>query len=347
MKTGMHMKAENFDHAVEILREMKARKILLQVPDGLKPRVFEFFNKLSPEFNVVISGEAFYGACDIGNYTSSHGIDCVVQLGHSIIPNIEYPIPVIFIEWRNRHSVEFESLSTRVIEDNGYRKIGLLASIQYMDRMKELEETLEKRGFTVLVGDVDGRMAYPGQVLGCNFSAAHSVSGKVDCYILVTTGKFHAIGVQLATEKEAFVLDLNTMELESMKDSSERFIRKRYARISKALDASKFCIAVNTKIGQRRDSLAVLLESQVKKLGKESVVVVTDDVKPTDFENMRCDAVIFTGCPRVSIDDQDKFTMPVLTPPEFQQLFDFRPKGRYVMDEIINVSANDLAKQES
>ncbi len=332
------MIADNIEQAIGMLREIKAKKVLLQVPDGLKPQAFDFFNRLSPEFNVVISGEAFYGACDIGNYASGKGIDAIIQLGHSVIPNIDYPIPVIFIEWRNRAPVDLERVSTDVIKSKGYSRIGLLASIQYMDTIGVMREILESRGFSVRIGDVDGRMGHAGQVLGCNFSAAHSVSGEVDCYILLSTGQFHAIGVQLSTEKEAFILDLNTMRVESMKEESDKFLRCRYARISRALDASKFCVAVNTKIGQRRDSLANVISDQVRKLGKECVTVVTDDVKPSDFENMRCDAVIFTGCPRVSIDDQDKFTMPVLTPPEFQQLFGFKEKRKYVMDEIVNVS---------
>ena len=31
------------------------------------------------------------------------------------------------------------------------------------------------------------------QVLGCNFSAAHSISSEVDAYVVVSTGKFHAV----------------------------------------------------------------------------------------------------------------------------------------------------------
>ncbi|MCL5989531.1 MAG: diphthamide synthesis protein, partial [Candidatus Thermoplasmatota archaeon] len=50
-----------------------------------------------------------------------------------------------------------------------------------------------------------------------------------------------------------------------------------------------------------------------------------------------CDAVVFTGCPRVPIDDAGKFKMPVLTPPEFQQLFGLKKAGKYVMDEIVSV----------
>ena len=42
---------------IEKLRAMKAKRILLQLPDGLKPRVFEYFNALSREFNVIVSSE--------------------------------------------------------------------------------------------------------------------------------------------------------------------------------------------------------------------------------------------------------------------------------------------------
>ncbi len=341
------MIAEDIEQAIELLRNMGARKVLLQIPDGLKPKAFELFSMLSGEFNVVLSGEPFYGACDIGNYANGNGIDCILQLGHSVIPNIEYPVPVIFVEWKNSREPDVSAVSTDILEERQYRKIGLLASIQYIDVMHRLKDELERRGFEPRIGAVDGRMAHPGQVLGCNFSAAHSVSAEVDCYVLVSTGKFHAIGVQLSTEKESFILDLNSMEIHSMREESDIFLRRRYAKISRALDARKFCIAVNTKIGQRRDNLASLVEKQVHELGKEAVVVVTDDVKPSDFENMRCDTVIFTGCPRVSIDDQDKFTMPILTPPEFQQLFGFKKTSRYIMDEIVRVSPNDLSNHES
>lgn len=334
------MIAESIDQAVRMLRDINARKVLLQVPDGLKPRVFEFFEKFSGEFNVVISGEPFYGACDTGNFTLRSGIDCIVQFGHSTIPNIAYPVPVIFVEWRNENIPEFSSVSTEILLRRKYRKVGLLASIQYTDMLDALRNVLVERGHEVFIGKVDGRMAHPGQVLGCNFSAAHSVSSEVDCYILLSTGKFHAIGVQLSTDIETFILDLNSLSLESMKDETDMFLRKRYVRISKALDARKICVAVNTKVGQRRDELAAVIHKQVRELGLESVIVLTDDVKPSDFENMRCDAVVFTGCPRVSIDDHDKFSMPVLTPPEFQQLFGLKKSRKYVMDEIVSVSSN-------
>jgi len=332
------LNAQSIEDAIIELKGIGARRIMLQIPDGLKPEVFNIFGQFSTEFDVVISGEPFYGACDLGNFSMEKNIDAVVQFGHSVMPNVVYPVPVIFLEWKLSRKIDFSQVSLEQIDSKGYRKIGLLCSIQYCDQMDSFVEMMKKKGYTIFIGNVDRRMSRPGQVLGCNFSAAHSVSSNVDCFIVVSTGVFHSIGVQLSTDRETFLLDLNSMTLRSMKSEAETFLRKRYARIEKALDARKFCVAMNTKVGQRRDRLALLIQKKLTELGKESVMVTTDNVVPSDFVNMRCDAVIFTGCPRVSLDDQEKFPMPVLTPPEFLRLFGFKQDDRYIMDEIVSVS---------
>ncbi|MEM0156636.1 MAG: diphthamide biosynthesis enzyme Dph2 [Thermoplasmataceae archaeon] len=323
--------------AILKLRELGARKILLQLPDGLKPDVFKYFTEFSREFSVIVSSDPFYGACDIGNQEVYGKVDAIVQLGHSVIPNIEYPLPVIFIEYRSAASVEIDPHIFDVLSQSGYTKIGLLASIQYMDHMEKVRQILASSGYQVQAGRQDSRMAYPGQVLGCNFSAAHSISAWADCYVVVSTGKFHGIGAQLASDKPVYILDLNLRRLVPMADETDQFLRRRYARISKALDANKFCVVVDTKIGQYRMKLASHIVKQVMDLGHEAVLITANDARPTDYENMRCDAVIFTGCPRVPIDEEDRFPMPVLTPPEFQSLFVKHNGGRYIMDEIVAV----------
>ena len=180
-------------------------------------------------------------------------------------------------------------------------------------------------------------MKYPGQVLGCNFSAAHSISSMVDCYVVVSTGKFHGIGTQLSSEKDVFILDLNLRGLVDISQETDRFLRKRYARIFSGRDAKKVCVVVDSKIGQYRRRLAETIVKQAKDMNMEPVLLMANDVKPTDYENMRCDLVVFTGCPRVPIDDEDKFSMPVLTPQEFQMVFGIKKSRKYIMDEIVSV----------
>lgn len=316
---------------------MNAKKILLQLPDGLKPHVFDYFTRLSEKFSVIISSDPFYGACDVGNMEVYKDVDCIVQLGHSIIPNINYPKPVIFEEYRNEKKITIDDSVFEMLKEKGHKTIGLVSSIQYVERMYDVREKLEKMGFRALIGRQDRRMKYPGQVLGCNFSAAHSISQEADCFVVVSTGKFHGIGVQLSTEKDVFILDLNEMRLVPMQDETDRFLKRRYARLSRSLDARKFCVVVDTKVGQYRKKLAETVAKQVRDAGKQAVLVTANDIRPSDYENMMCDAVIFTGCPRVPIDEQDKFAMPILTPPEFQSLFGIKKPGRYVMDEIVSV----------
>ncbi|MCL4336408.1 MAG: diphthamide biosynthesis enzyme Dph2 [Candidatus Thermoplasmatota archaeon] len=325
------------DEVISKLDKIRARKILLQLPDGLKPHVFEYFSRLSEKFSVIVSSEPFYGACDISTMDVYKDVDCIVQLGHSEIPNIKYPKPVIFMEYRVQREIEIDDQVFQTLKEKGHKKIGLLCSVQYVDQMHQVKGILDRMGFETHIGRQDARMKHPGQVLGCNFSSAHSISANVDCYVVVSTGKFHAIGAQLASDREVFILDMNERKLIPIKDETDRFLRRRYGKISRARDAQKICVVTDTKIGQYRIRLAETIMEQAKSLGMQSILLTANDIRPSDYENMRCDAVVFTGCPRVSIDEQDKFTMPILTPPEFQQLFGFKKTSKYIMDEIVAV----------
>ncbi len=322
---------------VRKLQDMGARKILLQLPDGLKPHVFDYFSALSREFTVIVSSQPFYGACDIGNREVYDDVDCIVQFGHSRIPNVDYPKPMIFEEYQYQPVSEFREGLFAPLKEKGYLRVGLLSSIQYMETMEPVRKKLAEEGFEVFIGRNDSRINYPGQVLGCNFSSAHSVSEEVDCFLVISTGKFHSMGVQLTFDLETFVLDLNEMNVTSLKEESDRLIRRRYAVMAKALDARKFCVVMNTKIGQRRSSLTNFIARKVRELGNEAVIVTSDEVNPSDCQNMKCDAIVFTGCPRVPVDDWEKFTVPILTPPEFLQIFGFKKTNRYIMDEIVAV----------
>ena len=328
---------KNFDDVMDRLQELNAKKVLLQLPDGLKPHVFEYFNRLSEKYTVVVSSDPFYGACDISTPDVYRDVDCIVQLGHSEIPNIKYPKPMIFMEYRIEKDITIEESVFEPLKDRGFRKIGLLCSIQYIDQMQKVGAFMQSIGFEVIVGRQDDRMKYPGQVLGCNFSAAHSISSEVDSYVVVSTGKFHAIGAQLASSKDVYILDMHERRLHEIRPETDKFLRRRYAKLSKARDARKICIVADTKIGQYRIRLANKIVEQAKAQGLEPVLLTANDVRPSDYENMRCDAVVFTGCPRVSLDESDKFPMPILTPPEFQQIFGIKENSHYVMDEIVAV----------
>jgi 2-(3-amino-3-carboxypropyl)histidine synthase len=63
--------------------ESKASTVLIQLPDGLKPKAQEIQEKVKEKFNDVkltFWAGSCYGACDVPNVS---GYDLLVQFGHS------------------------------------------------------------------------------------------------------------------------------------------------------------------------------------------------------------------------------------------------------------------------
>ena len=323
---------------IERLKEIKAKRILLQLPDGLKPHVFDYFNELSKNFNVIVSSSGFYGACDTGTMDEWKNVDAVVQLGHTEIPNVNYKVPVIFEEYINEDHRSFNDLDLTELERNNYKNISLAYSIQYRQSAEELSKFLKEKGYNVSMGKHDSRLKYDGQLLGCNFSPLHDQESRNDCHIIVSTGVFHALGAQLSVEKEVFILDMSEpFRLRSMKSEAERHIRRRYANMARALEAKKFVVVVDTKVGQYRMKLAEKMIKEIQDMGKSAVLAYSNESSPVEFENMMADCIIFTGCPRVATDDFERYKSPILTAQEFNMIFKKKGNGKYIMDEIVNV----------
>lgn len=71
----------NLDKIVKKIQEIKANSVLIQLPDGLKPRAKEIVDKLESETSakIYIHAGTCFGACDIPNFKP----DLLIQLGHS------------------------------------------------------------------------------------------------------------------------------------------------------------------------------------------------------------------------------------------------------------------------
>jgi len=70
------------EKAIKAIKKQKAKKVLLQLPDGLNPNAIEIVDVLEEQTNaqiLIYSGTCF-GACDIPQDT---GADLIIQLGHS------------------------------------------------------------------------------------------------------------------------------------------------------------------------------------------------------------------------------------------------------------------------
>ena len=69
------------EKAVKEIKKTKAKTVLIQLPEGLKPKAKEIVDTIKKKTNVkcLIWLGSCYGACDIPNYKA----DLLIQWGHS------------------------------------------------------------------------------------------------------------------------------------------------------------------------------------------------------------------------------------------------------------------------
>lgn len=70
------------EKAVEAIKEEKAKKVLIQLPDGLKPKAEEIERILKKETKAEIYfwASSCYGSCDLPQI---EGFDLLIHFGHS------------------------------------------------------------------------------------------------------------------------------------------------------------------------------------------------------------------------------------------------------------------------
>lgn len=79
-KTNFNMEVE-LEKGIERIREKNAETVLLQVPEGLKPKALSWVDEIEEETDaeVFIWAGTCYGACDIPKVD----VDLLIQVGHT------------------------------------------------------------------------------------------------------------------------------------------------------------------------------------------------------------------------------------------------------------------------
>ncbi len=314
------MLSNDISDLVRQLQERGAKRIALQVPAGLKRRAAGYASDLRDAgFDVIISGDPCYGACDLALNTLDQA-DLLVHIGHAPVDAQEN---VIFLPFE----VGFEpGVLENAIPLLKGKTIGLVTTIQHVHLIPAMETFLRQRGIEVRVSEGRGRTPRRGQVLGCSFTAAREV--QADEILFVGTGLFHPIGIAIATGLRVIALDPLTGTAQEV--SGDAHLRRRFAVIEKARGATTIGIIVSTKSGQHRMDLARRLAALVP----NTVIVTMNEVSPDELLNLGFDCYINTACPRLAYDDQVRFPVPVLSPQEFEILSGIRRWDQYMIDEI-------------
>jgi len=229
----------------EILR-LGAKSVLLQLPEGLKPEAPRLARTIEKTGTLpIVCADPCYGACDLATEAAeSLGADLIVHYGHA--KSLKYePVPTVYIEARATVDVN-EAVQKALSMLEKWRRIGLTTTVQHVQTLDAAREILVRAGKTVMIGDA-GRLGYPGQVIGCDYSNARSIAKDVEAFLFIGGGRFHALGVALSTSRPTIIADPYNNEASSIGEEAERIIRQRWRSIEEAQKAKTFGILVGLK----------------------------------------------------------------------------------------------------
>jgi 2-(3-amino-3-carboxypropyl)histidine synthase len=73
------------ERVCEEIKKAKAKRVCVQLPDGLKPEAEKIAKELKEKTGaeIIIWLDSCYGACDIPKQAEDLGVDLLIQWGHS------------------------------------------------------------------------------------------------------------------------------------------------------------------------------------------------------------------------------------------------------------------------
>lgn len=304
------------ERVIEEIKGRGAKRVLLQLPDGLRPLAFQVAKalRMGTGAQVYLSGDSCYGACDLAlNQARELSADLIVHYGHSRM-TVDVGVPVIYVH------AEVDLDAEALVEEaapqlSRWRSIGLVTTVQHVHMVDELKDKLGERGFDVHVGEGSGKTPHPGQVLGCSYRNAREVAGEVEAYLYVGGGEFHPMGLVMSTGKPVVVANPFNATVRLMtEDDLMGLAKRRVAQIAAAQEAERIGVLVSSKPGQRATAVAEELRARFAEKGCEAVIIYVDEVRAEHLNNfVEAEAFIDTACPRLAVDGVSGVDRPILT----------------------------------
>ncbi|MEM2106419.1 MAG: diphthamide biosynthesis enzyme Dph2 [Candidatus Bathyarchaeia archaeon] len=293
------------------------RRLLIQMPDGLKPYAVNISRELMERTGaeVYISAGSCYGGCDVATGQAKMlNVDLIAHYGHTEFVRVD-DCPLIFLEARSELSLT-EILNSSESKISIYRRVGVATTVQHLNELAKVEERLQRLGVEAVITPRCGRNRYRGQIIGCDYTPLKMVVDKVESFMVIGS-RFHGLGASLAVDKPVILADPYLSKVTEMEEERRSLINRRYAMIERAKGAKSFGIILGSKIGQYNHGTADMLRRVIVARGRGAVTIVADEVTPSSLENFEgVDVFVNTACPRLSIDDSERFAKPFLLPKE-------------------------------
>jgi len=325
----------NFEHkkVTRFLKKHKIRQAAIQLPAGLRPHLSEIKSTFEGSgAEAIILADSCYGACDVADVKAKQlGCDGLVQYGHSDM-GLRTVLPTLYVE--ARMTADPLGAVEKALPKLKFKRLGLATTVQHVEFIPKIAKILRSSGIKLLVGKPESRARYPGQILGCDWGSVKSISDKVDGFLYIGTGRFHPVGISLATGKQVMTVNPIVGNCEILTFNLGDFLKQRRAMISRATAGERFGILVSSKPGQARLKLAARLARELRRAGRTAHILVLDEISQEKLDDFKLDAFVCAACPRIPIDDAGRFGKPILTPFEAMAMIGKEKFEPYKLDEV-------------
>ena len=275
---------------IEKINRKKYKRIMIQVPEGLKTQVVEISSEIKKDtkVEVFISAEPCYGACDLPLIEAElTDCDVIIHFGHSDF-GVKTEIPVIYFP------IYFDSFLSDKLKEELKKvkeeKVSVYSSEPFRKILNELEKYLLEIGKEVGEKKI---------ILGCS-----KIKQKGEANIFVGSGKFHP----LALKGDTYLLDVENQKLIDLTNAIRKEEMKKHARLLKLEEAKKVGILISTKPGQFYKDYKKL-EKKLEKEGKETEILMFDEITNEKLMGLDFDVYLNTACPRIL---DNKFSKPIV-----------------------------------
>ncbi len=314
-------------------RARNARTVALQLPEGLRAFASQIAARIesSAAVAVTIDAEPCFGACDIPTHLFG-AADMVVQLGHTEMPSIG-AIPRMYFANIFVDIDPIPAVEKAIPLLKG--PVGVVTNAQHMHYLDSIIAFLKSRGVEALCSGGDSRLGGFAQLLGCDYTSALNMEGKVGSFLYVGDGDFHPIGLVMLSDRPLIAANPMNGTVRTLDALRDTIMKQRLTAIERAMGAKSFGVLVSSKVGQRRKSLAERLVSAVQSTGRRASLIQSNVITPELTMSYDFDAFASTACPRVAIDDFSRYPKPMLTPVETEIAIGIRKFSDFTFDQIL------------
>jgi len=289
------------------LEKVRPGEVLVEGPPGLWRELDEVCSYvLEKGISCIKSAVPVFGACMAFEH---FGGDAVIHLGHFPYPWWRPSKPTLFLEAPWKGEVDWESLASEI---RGKRVI-LGAPAQHVSSLYELKSILMNKGIEIDLAFSEPR----GLVLGCDYRGFRR---GYDEYVIVSGGRFHALGAALYLQRDVLKLDPYRGEAERI--SPNRELMKRMWKVKEAMEGKRVALIDGIE-GQSRPGALRALKMEASKGGfivkLYRASILTKDFMVNILEEV--DFAVVLSCPRMALDDFGELHKPVLAPGEARSAF--------------------------